>query len=803
MSVWAVVLTLLVTQLIPQGAADGASAAEAADAPPLVITEIVPKSDGQGQPYEYVEIYNTTSQPISLDGYQLQYFTSNMERPANRWTIRDTTIQAKGLLVLWLKKYDYPNVPLTDFNAAYGTSLRQEQAYEVKLTTSAQGLHDSLLRKVGIAGSSGALINWAMINDGAVDGITGRSVIYSAAGGSAQAVKLRNNQMPTPGSLVSEQLVVPSVPADLVITELIPNTANYAGFDAFEFIELYNASPYEVNLKGYRIASGSWNKTITEAFKVAPHSTVVFWTRRAEIASLTLEGFNSYYYASYASKYITEDRVMKLDDIGGLVNSSIQSVTVYDPSGAEAAKARYTGAEVTDGKSIVYGYPTDGTREMRLLRAGEKPTPGWALEEQTPPKRQLDEQAPQEPVLSAQAGAGRVNLEWTSGGEADIWAYHIYRDGKLEYTVPAAKQQFTVYGLTGGVSYGFEVSAADTSGNESGKSAAARAVPAHQTITQQERAVNPYAAEYEMLWDISEVGPVIPGLAEDIVPQGLAYDAERGWLMMVSYLDDGRPGTLSVIRAADGSHIKSVHLYNEDGSPYTGHAGGVAVSREHVWIGSEQFLYKMKLDEIVQSADGENVRFAGRFPVPVEAAFNTYSDGVLWVGEFYEAKSYPTDSSHHLRNRDGNTNHAWMLGYKLDAVTDEPSAGANPDYILSIGGKVQGASVGADSIILSTSYGRANDSILYRYDNPLKETPHTAVTLNGSQVPVWFLDGQSAKETNSRAVIVPMSEGITEVDGELYVLLESGANKYRYTTAYIMDRMVKINLDRWAAYGLN
>ncbi|WP_181438742.1 lamin tail domain-containing protein [Paenibacillus sambharensis] len=800
---WAVMLTLLVTQLIPQGEADRAAAAEAAAAPTLVITEIVPKSEGQGQPYEFVEIYNTTGQAISLSGYQLQYFTSNMESPANRWTIGNAIVPAKGALVLWLKKYDYPNVPLTDFNAAYDTSLRPEQVYEIQLTTSAQGLHDSLLRKVGIAGSSGALISSALINDGEADGITGRSVIYSAAGGSNEAVKLRNNEAPTPGALVSEQLNDPSAPANLLITELIPNTANYAGLDAFEFIELYNASPHEVDLKGYRITSGSWNKTITETFKVAPYSTVVFWTRRAEIASLTLEGFNSYYYASYSSKHVTEDRMLKLDDIGGLVNSSTQSVTVFDPSGAEAAKARYTGAEVTDGKSIVYGYPTDGTREMRLLRAGEKPTPGWALEEQTPPKRQLDEQAPQVPVLSAQAGAGQVNLEWTSGSEADIWAYHIYRDGQLEYTVPASKRQFTVYGLTGGVSYSFEVAAVDTSGNVSGKSGAVLATPAHQVITQQERAVNPYAAGYQMLWDISEEGPVIPGLAQDIVPQGLAYDAEREWLLMVSYLDDGRPGTLSIICAAKGTHIKSVHLYNEDGSPYTGHAGGVAISREHVWIGSEQFLYKMELEDIVQAADGSDIRFAGRFPVPVEAAYNTYSDGVLWVGEFYEAKSYPTDSSHHLRNRDGNINHAWMLGYKLDALTDEPSAGANPDYILSTIGKVQGASVGTDGIILSTSYGRANDSILYRYDNPLKETPHTSVTLNGSQVPVWFLDGQSAKATNSQAVIVPMSEGIAEVNGELYVLLESGANKYRYTTAYIMDRMVKIDLDRWAAYGLN
>ncbi|MFK4996791.1 hypothetical protein ACI2OX_02375 [Bacillus sp. N9] len=39
-----------------------------------------------------------------------------------------------------------------------------------------------------------------------------------------------------------------------------------------------------------------------------------------------------------------------------------------------------------------------------------------------------------------------------------------------------------------------------------------------------------------------------------------------------------------------------------------------------------------------------------------------------------------------------------------------------------------------------------------------------------------------------------MPEGIVDVHPKhLYVVFESGANKYRYTTTYPMDRMLKID----------
>lgn len=601
-----------------------------------------------------------------------------------------------------------------------------------------------------------------------------------------------------------------SIYPNLLITELVPDTSNYASYDAFEFLEIFNAGDSEIDLKGYRISSDKWNKVIDTSFILGSRESAVFWTRRAEIEPLTWEAFNSYYFSSYGSKHVPADRAFIMGNIGGLVNSATQTVILTDKAGQEVVRAQYTGGDVAEGKSIIFSYPDKGSKQMKLLQSKQKPTPGWIIEAQLPPS-EPDEQVPARPTsLNAEAGNGTVKLTWDPIIEPDIERYNVYKDGILEFSVPAHQPSFEVYGLTGNVGYGFEVTGVDRSGQESLKSDSVTATPSHQKITQTERTPNVQDSKYKPLWDVNEAGPVIPGLKQDLVPQGLGYYQDKNWLLAVYYMEDGRPGTLSVLDQATGELVKSVILMNEDGTPYTGHAGGVTVSPGYVWIASEDKLYQIKLEDLVEAEDNGEIQFIDSVPVLVQSSFNYYADGVLWVGEFYEKTSYPTDPSHHMTTRTGNKYYAWMAGYKLDETTGSISSEdwtsgsmtpATPDLVLSIPDKVQGAVVRNDSIILSTSWGRGNDSLLYRYNNQLQESAHTTATINGRDVPVWFMDAQAEKERNSRLSIVPMSEGIVDVGGILYVQLESGATKYRYTTTYIMDRMLKIDMDLWDRYG--
>lgn len=947
--------------------------------PPLLITEVVAKSAETGQPFEYVEIYNDTSEVINLDGYQLQYFSSDFTNPVNRWTISNQMIQPRDTLVLWLKKFNYPDVPLWDFNSNYDVLLTPDQVYGVQLTTPGQGLHDSSPRQVGIANAKAETIVTAKFNDGEADGITNRSVIYQKSD-TSEMTRLRNNEVATPGKVISGQLPGPESPTDfqaepanqainlnwnaseaavsykiyysqnaepiivsetsytieglnnnehysfrvtaldedgnesaasqptstvpqevvdteapaaptglnatpgidhvelkwdsnneadlagykvyvngtfftttdeasvivlpldldreytfevtaidqvgnesvkseivsgpvenapvpnILITEVVPDTDNFASYDAFEYLEIYNNSSEAINLKGYAIRSGSWNETIQDDLIIEPWDTQLFWTRRQEIAPITLEAFNFNYFGSYFSKHLNEEKVYILNNIGGFVNSGNQTIIISDPQGVDVVRANYTGDHVSLKKSIIFGYPSDGTLTMETLEGHQPPTPGWVLIDQIPPRPVLDEQAPQTPSnVQAVPGNGQIELTWEQNPEIDVFRYHIYINGELEFSVTPEQTEFTLSTLTGNMEYTIEMAAEDLSGNISEKSAAVKVTPAHQIITQEERSFTEKDPAYQGLWDISIDGPVIPGLAQDLIPQGITYYKKKDWILTVNYLENGRPGTLTVVDATTEKLVKSVLLYNQDGTPYTGHAGGLTISKDHVWIASENYLYPFRIDDLVNAPDNGEIQFVHHIPVPLDAAYTVYNEGILWVGEFYEAKDYPTDPSHHMETRTGDMHHAWMIGFDLrpntDMLTTEQWNGSSdhlavPDYVLSTTDKVQGAIVQKKGVTLSTSYGRGNDSVLYRYEHPLKDEPHDYVTVGEKSVPLWFLDGFQSKPRESIEAI-PMPEGIVDVHPKhLYVTFESGANKYRYTTTYPMDRMLMIDLKR-------
>ncbi len=954
------------------------------ETPDLMITEIVARSAGAGQPYEFIEIYNNTSSDMNLDGYELHYFTNNFNNPANRWPIQGTTVKAKSVHVIWLKKFNDPTVPLWDFNSNYETLLKAEQVFQLPLTTAAQGLADTATRKVAIANENGELVSSAVYNDGVLDGILNRSVIYTSTSADIEMEWLTNDQVPTPGTLVSEQIpgptspgnvrgvagdaqinlswdesgsaavgyhlydgegsepifiegteaviesltngssyeyrvtaidavgnespssevvtVVPHTPLDLespaaptnvrakpgvgivrlqweenkeedlaayriyvdgtlyeevsketlqstvtplvlgrqytfsisavdrvgnesalteitagpyeelpvpelLITELVPQTHNYLGYNAFEYIEIYNNSAEPIDLKGYRVRSFNWDYEITESFIIQPWDTMLFWPRRGEVQPITIEAFNHYYLLSDESKYLDDNRMLIIDNVGGLVNTNEQTVSIIDPYGIEQTVAHYSGQDVSRLRSIKYQYPDDGTNEMEKVEAHARPTPGWLDPGQVPERPQYHTNQPAAPTgIQVQELGGKAQISWQANSEEDMFRYHIYQDGEWQYSVPAAQLDYTLAALTGHVEYVVELVAEDESGNISEKSTPLIVQVNHQTIVQKEREKHSRNPEFDYLWDISEDGPVIPGLGEELIPQGLSYAKDQDWLLSVYYLDDKRPSTLTVVDASTEKLVKSVLLYHEDGLPYNGHAGGIAVSGEHVWIASEMSLYQLKLEDLVQANDNDHVYFINQIPLPVQAAYNVVHDGVMWVGEFYEANDYPTNPEHHLENRDGEMYYAWMVGFPLDPETDGideaywegPGHEADPAYIVSTREKVQGVTFVDGELIVSTSYGRANASYLYRYHTPLEDEPHTTVEMNEREIPVWFLDSKQEPEENSHLRIIPMSEGLIHVDNQLYVTFESGANKYRFTTTYVIDRMLKIDLAAWA-----
>jgi len=294
-------------------------------------------------------------------------------------------------------------------------------------------------------------------------------------------------------------------------------------------------------------------------------------------------------------------------------------------------------------------------------------------------------------------------------------------------------------------------------------------------------------------------GPIVPGLFQDYIPQGLAYMPEQDWLLVSYYREDENPSLLTIIDAKTGEHLKSLQLFRENKEPYKEHAGGVAVSKKYVWISSNSNMYYIKKEDLVQAEKIGKLYFEGHFKTDVRASFTTYFDGVIWAGEFANGTAdYPTSPAHHITSSRDNTEHlAWAEGFKLDEQTDLPTNKkieddvTVPDYALALPQRIQGMTVRPNQLILSESYGRNTEGSLIFHKNILSEKPHKEVDFGGNKVPLWFLDSKNLEETISGP---PMTEGIVENNNTLYVLFESGANKFRSSGSYPLDRIYTLEL---------
>ncbi|TVY07880.1 hypothetical protein [Paenibacillus cremeus] len=312
----------------------------------------------------------------------------------------------------------------------------------------------------------------------------------------------------------------------------------------------------------------------------------------------------------------------------------------------------------------------------------------------------------------------------------------------------------------------------------------------------QEKAVTSSPAmppAYKRFFEAGSFGPVIPGLKQGLVPQGITYMPEQNWAVFASYRYDGGASTLSVVDLATGKLIKTLKMFENDSTPYKGHAGGITASASHLWVGSENLVRAISLKDIVQAEDGGHVVFNEKFKPEKKASFIAYSsDGVLWAGDFYDTPN-PTAERHLMQSTDKKAYKAWTVGYRLDSATDLPrketpsdSGRLVPDYIFSITDKIQGFAVSQGKVLLSQSAGRSNDSQLLIYRDVRSEKPHAQVKLADREVPLWFLDGSDLKD---QLAMPPMSEGLQPVGSQVAVTFESGAGIYSSAGKYPMDQV--------------
>lgn len=318
------------------------------------------------------------------------------------------------------------------------------------------------------------------------------------------------------------------------------------------------------------------------------------------------------------------------------------------------------------------------------------------------------------------------------------------------------------------------------------------------TCTQQAVCDKPIAAgTYSFLDHAENTGIVVPGLRQNFIPQGITHWEERNWLLISGYflpVTEGMNSAILAVALPSGRLVGEYSLKNKDGRAYNGHFSGLAVAEKDLYVTGPNCLYRIPLREFSKAGQKGALTVAQEIPVQVAAAGCAYSDGILWVSEYYQKDNFPLTGEHVTLCGDGTTHYAWMMGYR---IVDREKL--EPCFVISIPDRVQGVAFLPDGkLVLSQSYGRKNPSKIFLFQDPRNGSADGWVSVAGRNLPLWYLDSTSGLQTMDAP---PMAEGCCEDGDAVYFIFESAAYFYRgmakeNTSLHPTDRIWKLNIKK-------
>ena len=325
--------------------------------------------------------------------------------------------------------------------------------------------------------------------------------------------------------------------------------------------------------------------------------------------------------------------------------------------------------------------------------------------------------------------------------------------------------------------------------------------------------------------------------SKEMVCQGIAYlpetvmdanqqgDGSYCKYVLLSYYpkNSDQPSQILVVDRASKKAVKRYALYKENGKPYTGHAGGIAVAGKYLWVASGGTIYGFDVQEIMdfikddktkakavdglpKSMDklpGKDLTAVKTYSVDSKASFVSFDGKYIWVGDFTKGSNYKPVKHHKIMGRNN-----WIAGYLVDSDGyptssveytykdgDDSETVHKPDAVIAMRESVQGMAVCGDYIALTVSYGATN-SKLALYKNPLK-TDSEKITYDPEgqhgrySVDAWEL---ADKKNWIETVTLPAGAEDLEYDGEnLYVTFECSSKNYK--TKWRLNPLVKITDD--------
>jgi len=339
-------------------------------------------------------------------------------------------------------------------------------------------------------------------------------------------------------------------------------------------------------------------------------------------------------------------------------------------------------------------------------------------------------------------------------------------------------------------------------------------------LTQQSLQDRSLEKDYPHIAEALQMAFVIPGHAEDYIPQGIAWCQKREQYLLSHYYytpDEERPKSPSVITIHNrqGELQRTIVLAESgrdqcdisNGQLHIGHVGGIAVSDNHLWVASRFRVFRFALSDIDAADDGAAVAAEMCFRPDARGSHVTVYRDWLWVGEFAHYSEpdnprYDTHKHHHLRDRVDLRKYAWAAGYRFNQETGELGAnlsgadvGLRPDAVISMRQKVQGMAFAPlpndTAVVLSVSFGN-NSSRLASYRIDLDGPPHKELTVADfpawQPIPLWYLD----RESYYKAVDAPRgSEELVFGPDGLAVVFEAGAERFLTRwTGHLEDRVL-------------
>ncbi|MDE6029375.1 MAG: hypothetical protein K2F90_03540 [Clostridiales bacterium] len=260
-------------------------------------------------------------------------------------------------------------------------------------------------------------------------------------------------------------------------------------------------------------------------------------------------------------------------------------------------------------------------------------------------------------------------------------------------------------------------------------------------------------------------------------PQGVAY-AGDGYYIQTGYDGDNDV----VVYFGKGESFKRIVPIDQNGKPAKGHAGGVACTKDNVYIANDNALLRLDLNAIKSAKAGGKVAVAQTVAVDNRAAYCYSDDTHLYVGEFYRAGNYETEKSHYYTTPNGEKNKAIVSCYALDdnGLICAENVQPYPEYCISLTGLVQGFAIKDGTAVLSRSYGLVDSELQY---HTLPAEPSAQITVafkknataESKQVPLYYLDGKTLFKT---LTLPSFSEDVTIVNDRVVVTNEASANKY-------------------------